>query len=74
MSDVTSGVLKGKGLLTSIFNTLFTPVCNNNMYSLVVLRYMNSCILVFSAVLFVLCIPCIYVLITINIRYKNANL
>ena len=28
------------------------------MYSLVVLRYMYSCILVFSAVLFVLCIPC----------------
>ena len=37
---------------------MFTPVCNTNMYSLVVLRYMYSCILVFSAVLFVLCIRC----------------
>ena len=32
------------------------------MYSLVVLRYMYSCILVFSAVLFVLCIPCNFVM------------
>ena len=35
---------------------MFTPVCNNNMYSLVVLRYMYSCILVFFAVYVFLCL------------------
>ena len=33
---------------------MFTPVCNNNMYSLVVLRYMYSCILVFSALMIII--------------------
>ena len=36
------------------------------MYSLVVLRYMYSCILVFSAVLFVLCIPCNVVMLIVS--------
>ena len=52
------------------------------MYSLVVIRYMYSCILVFSAVLFVLCIPCNVVMLigTVSAKiaprlkcYKNAS-